>query len=134
MDAVATLIEKLGKRPELRWASGEDWVRIEPPSTNGFTVELRHEGEEWTVYLGSGGWHQHFDDPADALELIAWCYSGDARVREVYRGQVLQKSVLEGFADGTWNTISVTGYLAPFWQKRSEAILENPNLLYQEQP
>lgn len=129
VDAVAALADKLARRADLLWSRGDQWVRIDAPRSNGFAVELRHEGDEWTVYLGSGGWHQHFDEPKEALALIAWCYSGDARVREVYRGDVLQKSILEGFVEGAWESISLTRYFAPFWRKRTEVLLENPNMI-----
>ena len=129
MDAIAILAGKLKKHSNLRWSRGDNFLKIDAPTPSGFAVDFRHEGDEWNVYLGSGGWHQHFDDPEEALDLIAWCYSGEARVREVYRGNILQKSVLEGYVDGAWTSISLTGYLAPFWRKRTEVLLENPNLL-----
>ena len=130
MDAIAALTEKLAKRPELEWTRGDHWLRIDPPRLSGFAVELRHEGDEWTIYLGSGGWHQHFDDAAEALDLIAWCYSGEARVREIWRGGLLQKAILEAREDDGWRSISETGLIfVPFWRKRREVVLENPNLL-----
>ena len=50
-------------------------------------------------------------------------------MREVYRGDVLQKSILEGFVEGAWESISLTRYFAPFWRKRTEVLLENPNMI-----
>lgn len=131
MDPIAALIEKLDNHSELKWAKGKDWLKIHPPHPKGFGVELRVGADEWTVYLGNGGWHQHFDDPLEALNLVAYCYSGEVRVREVYRGNVLQKSVLEGTFDGTWEKIATTAYLAPFWRRKREVILQNPALLRQ---
>ena len=46
------------------------------------------------------GWHQHFDDPEEVMNFIAWCYSGEARVREVWRGSLLQKAILEVHENG----------------------------------
>ena len=130
MDAIAALTEKLAKHPELAWTGGDRWLTIDPPPSGGFAVELRHEGDEWTVYLGSGGWHQHFDDAEDALDLIAWCYSGQARVREIWRDRSPQKAFLEAREDDGWRAISETGLiLVPFWRKRREVVMENPNLL-----
>jgi hypothetical protein len=115
----------MGSRPK-----EELWLRVEAPSADGFAVEVRHEGEEWTVYLGRGGWHQHFDDPEEALNLIAWCYSGEARVREVWRGSLLQKAILEARENGGWRSVSETGLIfVPFWRMRREIVLNNPNLL-----
>lgn len=130
MDAITALAEKLAKHPELEWTRGDQWLRVDAPSDDGFAVELRHEGDEWTVYVGSGGWHQHFDDPEEALNLIAWCYSGEARVREIWRGSLPQKSILEARENAGWRSVSETGLIfAPFWRKRREVVLENPNLL-----
>ncbi|MCX7284233.1 MAG: hypothetical protein NTX28_09345 [Novosphingobium sp.] len=129
MDALAALADKLAKHPELNWSKGDQWVSIAAPRSGGFAVELRRDGDEWTVFLGSGGWHQHFDEATEALDLVAWCFSGNARVREIYRGQVLQKSILEGLEDGSWTSLALTRYFAPFWRKKSEVVLRNPNLL-----
>ncbi|MFN9499581.1 MAG: hypothetical protein ACK54U_03470 [Sphingomonadales bacterium] len=129
-DTFSTLTEKLARHPELQWEAGDGFVRVNAPVSGGFALELQHQGGEWTVFLGSGGWHQHFDDGADALEFIAWCYSGNVRVREVWRGTSLQKSVLETQVDGAWRQTSHTGYfLVPFWRKKTEVIMQNPDLL-----
>ncbi|MGL5839578.1 MAG: hypothetical protein ACRCY3_13855 [Sphingorhabdus sp.] len=130
MDVITALAEKLAKHPELEWTKEDQGFRLKAPRPDGFAVELRNEGDEWTVYLGSGGWHQHFDDPEKALNFIAWCYSGEARVREVWRGTLLQKAILEAHENGGWRSISETGLIfAPFWKERHEVVLENPNLL-----
>ncbi len=63
MDAIAVLEGRLEKHPNLQWSRGHDWLKIDAPSAERFAVELRQEGGEWNVYLGSGWWHQHFDDP-----------------------------------------------------------------------
>ena len=130
MDVITALAEKLAKHPELEWIREDQWLRVDAPRPDGFAVELRHEGGEWTAYLGSGGWHQHFDDPEEPLNFIAWCYSGEARVREVWRGSWPQKAILEARENGGWRSVSETGLIfAPFWRKRREVVSENPNLL-----
>lgn len=133
MDPVSAIADKLAEHAILNWTKGDRWIRVDAPHSGGFAVELRWEGDEWTVYLGSGGWHQHFDEATEALNLVAWCYSGNARIREIYRGHVLQKSILEALEGESWNRISETGYFAPFWHKRSEVVFQNPNLLSAEQ-
>jgi hypothetical protein len=35
------------------------------------------------VSLGDAGFHESFTSTEEALNFIAWCYSGEARVREV---------------------------------------------------
>ena len=130
MEALNALAEKLVRYPELQWVRDENSIRIEAPRPDGFAIELHYSGNEWTVYLGSGGWHQHFDDGADALNFIAWCYSGDARVREIRCGHIIRKSVLEACVGDSWERVAVVGYFpAAFWRKKSETVLQNPNLL-----
>ena len=124
------LIEKLQRHPELAYSETPCGVRIAPPSSSGFAVELRSDDNEWTVFLGNAGFHQGFTSAEQALNFIAWCYSGTARVREVWRGSLPQKVFLEGREDGDWRSVSETGFfLVPFWRERREVVLENPNLL-----
>jgi hypothetical protein len=129
MDPHLVLLEKLQKHPELSYSEAPNWVRIDPPSASGFAVELRSSDSEWTVYLGEAGFHEEFTSPEEALDFIAWCYSGEARVREIWRGKSPQKAILEAQENGEWRTVSEIGFVfAPFWRKRREIVLRNPNL------
>lgn len=130
MDPRMALIEKLQRHPELAYSEAPAGVRIEPPSSSGFAVELRIDDNEWTVFLGNAGFHQVFNSAEEVLNFIAWCYSGTARVREVWRGNSPQRAFLEAREDGDWRSVSETGFiLVPFWRERREVVLENPNLL-----
>ena len=130
MDPRTAFIEKLQKHPELVYADAPDCLRIEPPSSTGFAVELRSDNGEWTVFLGDAGFHEAFAAAEEALDFIAWCYSGAARVREVWRGRSPQKATLESHEDGEWRSVSETGFFfVPFWRERREVVLVNPNLL-----
>lgn len=130
MDAHSALMEKLQQHPELAYSQRPGCVRIEPPAPNGFAVELRNAGAEWTVFLGNAGFHEAFTSTEEALNFIAWCYSGAARVREVWRGGSPQKATLEALENGQWRSVSKTGFIfVPFWRERREVVLENPNLL-----
>ncbi len=130
MDPRTALIEKLQKHPELAYAAAPDCVRIEPPNSTGFAVELRSDNDEWTVFLGNAGFHEAFASGEEALNFIAWCYSGAARVREVWRGRSPQKATLEAHENGEWRSVSVTGFFfVPFWRERREVVLVNPKLL-----
>ncbi len=130
MDPRIALIEKLQQHPELAYSETRCGVRIEPPNASGFAVELCSDDyKEWTVFLGNAGFHQAFCSAEEVLNFIAWCYSGAARVREVWRGSSPQKVVLEAREEGDWRTVSETGLmLVPFWRERREIVLENPNL------
>lgn len=130
MDARTALPDKLRQHPELTYSEAPRSVRIEPPSAKGFAVELRSDGAGWTVFLGKAGFHETFTSAEEVLNFIAWCYSGAARVREVWRGKSPQKAVLEAHENDQWCSVSETGFIfVPFWRERREVILENPNLL-----
>lgn len=130
MDPRTALVEKLQQHPELAYSEAPGCIRIEPPSSSGFAVELRSGDHEWTVFLGSAGFHEAFTSHEEVLNFIAWCYSGAARLREVWRGKSPQKAVLEAREDGDWRSVSETGFIfVPFWRERREVVLENPNLL-----
>lgn len=130
MDLRLALLEKLQQHPELTYSEAPGCVRVEPPSSDGFAVELRDDNPVWTVFLGNAGFHEAFTSTEEALNFIAWCYSGAARVRELWRGSSPQKAVLEAHENGEWRTVSETGFIfVPFWRERRELILENPNLL-----
>lgn len=83
MNAQTALIEKLQQQPDLAYSETPGCVRIEPPGANGFAVELRSGGDDWMVFLGNAGFHENFSFTEEALNFIAWCYSGAARVWEV---------------------------------------------------
>lgn len=130
MDPRPALLEKLQQHPELTYAEASGCVRIEPSNSTGFAVELRSDNDEWTVFLGNAGFHETFASAEEALNFIAWCYSGAARVREVWRGKSPQKAILETYEDGKWRSVSETGFFfVPFWRARREVVLVNPNLL-----
>ncbi len=130
MDPCAALVDKLKHRTDLRYEASPGFVRIAAPTETGFSLELRAEPEGWTVFLGEAGFHESFTAGTEVLNFIAWCFSGEARLREVWRGNSPQNAVLEAHEHGEWYTVSETGYfLVPFWRARREVTLQNPNLL-----
>lgn len=130
MNAQMVLIETLQQHPELSYSEAPGYVRIEPPTSSGFAVELRGDGQEWTVFLGDAGLHETFTSTQEVLDFIGWCYSGAARVREVWRGGSPLKATLEPYENGEWHPVSHTHFIfVPFWRERREVVLENPNRL-----
>lgn len=130
MDPHAEFLDRLQQHPELAYREAPRCVRVEPPSSSGFAVELRSADDEWTVFLGDAGFHEAFTSGEEVLNFIAWCYSGAARLREVWRGRWPQRVTLEAHESGAWRTVSETGFIfVPFWLERREVILENPKLL-----
>lgn len=130
MDPLPTFITKLKSHPERRYEEFAGGVRVAPLTPTGFALELRSDTDTWDVYLGNAGFHESFTSGDEVLNFMAWCYSGDARVREVWRGNAPQKAILEYLEDGRWSVSSETVFfLVPFWRKRTEITLQNPNLL-----
>lgn len=130
MDPIAELKIKIAGHSKLDFDDLPSGIRIHPPVPNGFAVEVHDDTDAWTVYLGNAGFHETFDTSEETLQFVAWCYSGEARIREVWRGRSPAKSVLEVFENGTWCITSETRFIfVPFWRRRREMILENPNLL-----
>jgi len=130
MDPCEALIERISGRPGLAYKELAQGIRIESPTAEGFAVELHAEPRGWTVYLGRGGFHRAFTSADEVLNFIAWCYSGSARLRELWRGTSPEKSILEANENGAWHPVSETGFLlVHFWRRRTEVILQNPKLL-----
>lgn len=78
------------------------------------------------VCLGKNGFHMHFDDPLEALNFVAWCYSGEARIREISKGT----TILETYSNDSWHEIGMTAPLAkPFWKKLQQRVYHNPKML-----
>lgn len=129
MDPHRALLQKLQRHPELEHMAVPGRIRVEAPNDQGFAVELLSANGEWTVYLGEAGLHERFSSPDKVINFIAWCYSGEARIREVWRGNWPQKAILEALQDGEWLEESLTGYfIVPFWLGRHEIIRTNPDL------
>jgi hypothetical protein len=130
MDPHRALLQKLQRYPELKHREVPGGIRVEAPNDRGFTVELRSAKGGWAVYLGEAGFHERFSSADDVMNFIAWCYSGQARIREVWRGNWPQRAILEAFRDGEWLEESLTEYfIVPVWLGRHEIIRTNPNLL-----
>ncbi len=130
MNPVASLIEKLREHPELVYRAQPGFLRIDAASPTGFSIEVRADEHGWSVWLGEAGFHDDFSRAEDLFNFVAWCFSGEARVREVWRGKKPQRSVLETFEDGQWREVSATVFIfVPWWRPRTEVILQNPNLL-----
>jgi hypothetical protein len=130
VDPLQLLAERLRGRPELAWTATPGSVRIEAPATEGFAVELVRDEDQLTVFLGDGASDLIFEDSDEALNFVAWCFSGEARLRQTWRGDSLHKCVLEGLQRDQWQTVETTVFpFVPFWRSKREVILRNPNLL-----
>ena len=129
-EVFAELENKLTDQTQLIWQRSGLSIRIEAAGANGFSITLSKDHDGWVVALGDAGFHEHFDESDDPLNFIAWCYSGESRLREIRYGSVVRRTVLEYFENDEWLTYSTTGEIFfPFWKKASENILQNPTML-----
>jgi hypothetical protein len=117
MNPIAEIKERLAKYPDLRYRATADEIVVLAPSENGFDVALASENTEYVVSWG--GWHDHFDDPAEALEWFARGLADEFRLRLEYRGRRAWRFVVEQKNETTWQPIRESGALFfPFWLKR----------------
>ena len=134
MDAIALLCEKLEERGDLDWSRRAQTVLIAAPVEEGFSVALEKSCPEdfasdpYTVYLGDSGFHMHLASAEEALECVAWCFSGEARLVETVRGAVISAR-LEMLQDGAWEPIEDWARIGLFWRRKATRQLRNPNLL-----
>jgi hypothetical protein len=103
-------------------------VEIDAPSSDGFAVCLRAAPNDYVVHFE--GWHEHFSSADEALECIAFAYSGKCRLAITYRGRTPVKWVLESLEDDNWVADSEVGhFLIPFWRRPRVVYRQNPKAL-----
>ncbi|GAA4725267.1 hypothetical protein H9L13_00150 [Sphingomonas lutea] len=130
MDLIQALRERLERLPKVIEAQVPGGIRLAAPDPDGFAIEILDGPDEWTVFLGDGAFHDHFDTADEALSFVVWCYSGKARLREFSRGNIPSGAVLESLEDNTWSAVSEMKLIfVPFWRARTESVFRNPSLL-----
>ena len=124
-DAIAALQALLRKYPQVRYSAVSDRITIHPISAEGFEITL-------IVTRGSGctvlfeGWHEEYDDTAEALEVVGFGLSRAARLEVMYRGRMAYKWTLQAEKAGTWVPVSTVGLLLyPFWLSKHVRFLQN---------
>ena len=128
MNPIDRLVERLAKHPELRFTATATAVEIEPPTPEGFAVTLHSANTAYSVSFD--GWHEHFQSGDEALDCVAFAYSGRSRLATMYRGRIPVKWVMESYDDGRWRAVSEIGhFFVPFWLRPRVVYRQNPNLL-----
>lgn len=131
MNPIDELVKRLAKHPDLRYTATATRVEIESPTSEGFAVCLHASGSEYVVSFD--GWHEHFVSGEEALNCVAFAYSGRCRLAITYRGRVPVKWAMESAHDGQWTGDSEVGhFFVPFWSRRRVVYRHNPNLLAPE--
>lgn len=102
-------------------------VIVRSGSPTGFDVWMEEDGKNSIVFFGSGGWHEHFDNPKEAVNCFLFGLSDKARLRVIERGGKFSSCSLEYVNEqGHWVSDSTTGSLfTPFWRKKTIKYLQN---------
>ena len=124
MDAIAEIRERLRERTHLEFNEAPGFIEVPAPSPTGFSVSLREADGEYSVFFDS--WHEHFEEPADAVGCFGWGLSGECRLRVTYRGDTPVSTTLEYRENGEWLTYSTTALaFRPFWRRKRVELLQN---------
>lgn len=123
-----TVIEQKTRRlndvPGTEFTVEGNCITILPATPNGFTVSLEENSSYYRVSFE--GWHAEFDQPTDALNIVAFGLSDSCRLKVNYRGSLAQNwTVEERDENGEWGACqwigsNSVGLLAPplFWLKK----------------
>jgi hypothetical protein len=110
LDPLAELEARLRQRGA-RYRRGPDVLIVEPHDGEGFEVALSGRDGEWVVGFGPDGCHEHFHDPAKALEYALFGLSDGCRLRTTSRFGLLRKVVVEARAAEGWRVVTEVGTL-----------------------
>lgn len=128
MSAIACIVEKLKKYPELSYKLEINAVTVESTDRDGFAVWLSVRDAGYTV--GFEGWHEEFESEEAALNCFAFGLSDKCRLKIEFRGNFPYRWSVEGSTADGWVTDSTTGLLLfPFWRRRRTVYRQNRVLL-----
>ena len=124
MSAIACIVEKLKKYPELSFKLEANTIAVKPADADGFAVWLSERDGGYTV--GFDGWHEEFENEEAALNCFAFGLSGKCRLKVDYRGSFPYRWTVEAAVEEGWATDSTTGLLIfPFWRRRRTVHRQN---------
>jgi hypothetical protein len=116
MDVINEACKFLKMQPSLFYSEDQNSVVVEPPSRSGFSVALT-VGDGYTVAYD--GWHEHFEDPYDALECFQFAYTPQCRLAVALRGHTEYRWTMEYETADGWEVESTVGLLFyPYWRRR----------------
>ena len=123
-DILQTAVDLLSSYPEASYELSDEEVRVLPSHPSGFVVTLDRGPPPFSVSFE--GWHEHFDNAAEALACFEFGLSEKCRLRVVSKGEMPIQWSLESFTDGRWVEDSRTGLIIyPFWRKSSVEYRQN---------
>ena len=128
MSLINEIKNKLQKHPSLNYSESENSITIHTPNIeSGFDISLYIDRGEYKAYtVAFGNWHGEFDTEEEAGEFVAFGLSSECRMRELARGSIPYKWIIESLQDGKWAMEQESGLLFfPFWKKKTETIYQN---------
>lgn len=124
MKIIEEIKARLQRYPHTKHKSDDTSISVFPTSDDGFTVGLTVNQNSYTVSFN--GWHEDFQNQAEALNCFTFGLSTDCRLKEYRRGRFAYKWTVESREGGEWVEDSSTGLLLfPFWMKRESRYLQN---------
>lgn len=124
MKPLAIIHDKLAKYPDVKIESDDRSITVLPNSPTGFSVTFVDYATEFIVSLG--GWHDHFDNASDGLDIFFTALTSHARLVVSTRGKTEHKWTLELLEDGEWTHHSTDGLLFfPFWRRPTSSYQQN---------
>jgi hypothetical protein len=128
MSVIEKLKQELSECSNVICEEQDGTIIIRTRDPNGFDIQIFKNAEEYLVFFGSG-YHDHFESEDDVAKFVNYGLSGDCRIREIRRGKIAYKWILESNVDGTWQPYQTVGsilaILVPFWKRKKILIYRN---------
>jgi len=125
IDPITLIAERIARYPNVDFKRFAKGCKIGVPNDGGFKIELLLDNDGWVVYFGDSGLHEHFEDPNEALEFVAFGLSDRCRLREI-RMPFLQRSFVEKNSENGWESVFEAGFFKlPFPIRKDECIFQN---------
>jgi len=117
MSNLNKLISKLEQFATLNSKLEGDHLTIFPETNSGFSVWIT--GADGIYTVGYDGWHEEFDDEAEAFSAVLFGLTSECRLKVIKRGETECSWQVESLVDSAWIEESLTGMLfIPFWRRK----------------
>lgn len=124
-----TICEKLQKYPDVKYEVSKTGLTIPAYQSSEFEFSVGLSVREDMYTVSFEGWHEHFNDPEEALNCFAFGLSEECRLKVLRRGKIDYKWVVQSRKDDSWCDDSECGLLffpfLPFWDGKRERHLQN---------
>jgi len=119
------LLEKLNECGQVRYKTGDCFIRIPPTTPAGFSLMIEWIWDTHFAVL-LDGWRDDFDSYEDALICFISAASGGYRLKTSSKGSFRFRSVAEDWDGSRWVERSTTTEpFYPFWTRTTTSYLRN---------